>query len=70
MSKKVSLKNLLVLLKEGTLDIEGIEMLEIYCNGAMIKINPKEAAVYCELKGNFSGNRLHKELVKLGLVKE
>jgi len=70
MSKKVRLENLIELLKNGTLNIEGVRSLEIHCNGATIRINPREATVYCELEGNFSGSKLHRELVRLGLVKE
>jgi len=70
MSKKVRIENLIELLKNGTLNIGGIKALEIYCNGATIRINPKEAAVYCELEGEFSGNALHRELVRLGLIEE
>lgn len=69
MGKRVKIQNLIKLAREGRLDFE-VAGLVIRMKGAemTIDLNAVEAEVLVTLKGDFTGNELHRELVRLGIV--
>jgi predicted nucleotidyltransferase len=69
MSKRVRIQNLIKLLRDGNLPPIGIRAIEIRGKGFRLEFLLKsDIDVFVELEGDFSGNQLHRELKRLGLI--
>lgn len=75
MSKRVRLKNLVKILKDSNLEVEGIDSVEIWFRngksvvGMRLRLDDPDVDAMVELSGDFSSNQLPVKLVRLGVVK-